>query len=331
VTLHTTSIPRIELAHLPTPFEELEGLGEELGLRLYVKRDDCTGLAFGGNKTRKLEFTLGDALEKQADVLVTTGGLQSNHARQTAAAAATVGLGCHLVLENPLADPPAGYLDSGNRRLFELLGAVVHTAPLGETEARVAEVVAALRAEGHTPYVVPLGASDGIGSMGYALCARELLEDCEDASAHPSHVFLATGSAGTHAGLLLGLRLFEADVQVVGIAVSETAAAKRAKVRDVVARIEAVLGLEESPVDDDEIVVHDAYVGAGYGIPTEEADEAIRRLARCEGLLLDPVYTGKAMAGMLDLIATGALGELRDPVFLHTGGTPALFAYPGTE
>ena len=323
MTLDLSRFPRLTLAHLPTPLEQLERLGRELGSRLFVKRDDCTGLAFGGNKTRKLEF----ALEQGADAIVTSGGLQSNHVRQTAAAAARLGLACHAVLDNPLSDPPPAYEHSGNRLLDELFGAVAHVVAGAEVESRIEELTASLKTEGKTPYVVPLGASDGVGALGYVECARELLVQCEAANVQPSHVFLATGSAGTHGGLLAGLRLLGSHLAVVGVAVSETTEAKRAKVRDLVDQVSHVLGLRESSVDDDDIVVLDEYVGAGYGVPTAAAEAAIRRLARVEGLLLDPVYTGKAMAGMLDLLANRRLEGLCDPIFLHTGGTPALFAY----
>jgi len=328
LTLDLSRFPRVTLAHLPTPLEELEALGRELGTRLFVKRDDCTGLALGGNKTRKLEFTLGHALEEGADTIVTSGGLQSNHVRQTAAAAARLGLACHAVLDNPLADPPPAYRESGNRLLDDVLGAIVHEAEAGEVETRIAELTAQLAAEGHTPYVVPLGASHGIGALGYVDCARELLEQCENANVQPSHVFLATGSAGTHGGLLAGLRLLGSPMQVIGIAVSEDAATKHAKVLDIANQVGEVLALDASPVSDSDVIVFDDYVGDGYGVKTPAADDAIVRLARKEGLLLDPVYTAKAMAGMLDLLATGRVGTVRDPLFLHTGGSPALFAYP---
>ena len=207
----------------------------------------------------------------------------------------------------------------------------MHEVDAGEVDGFIAELEQSLSAEGRRPYVVPLGASDGIGALGYVECARELLAQFDAADIRPSHVFHATGSAGTQGGLLAGLRLLGARIDVVGVAVSETGEAKRAKVRGIVDQVQGVLELPESPVADEDIVVLDDYVGAGYGVPTEEANDAIRRLARTEGLLLDPVYTGKAMAGMLDVLATERPGKLQDPVFLHTGGAPALFAYPRFE
>ena len=324
------TFPRVSLAHLPTPLEAMPASTRALaGPQLFVKRDDCTGLALGGNKTRKLEFALGDALAKGADTILTSGGLQSNHVRQTAAACARLGLGCHAVVANPLARAPAAYRESGNQLLDRLLGAVVHEVPdgAGATEARLAELARALSERGARPYVVPLGASDGIGALGYVECARELVEQCRAADVHPTHVFLATGSCGTHAGLLAGLRLHGSGMQVIGVAVSETASAKRAKVLDVVRQVGDVLGRAAMPVDEGDVVVFGGYVGAGYGLPTEAGAAALERVARAEGLLLDPVYTAKAMAGMLDLLAGGRLRGVRDPVFLHTGGTPALFAY----
>ncbi|MEM9380094.1 MAG: D-cysteine desulfhydrase family protein [Planctomycetota bacterium] len=329
-----TSLPRVPLAHLPTPFEPMDALADRIGapVRLFVKRDDCTGLALGGNKTRKLEFTLADALERRADVLVTSGGTQSNHVRQTAAAAARIGLECHAVLSDPLdaasyeAHPTYGA--TGNRLLDDLIGCVVHEATDATLQERLGEVAGRLEAAGRRPYVVPLGASDGVGSMGYAHCAKELLEQCDRHGVDPSQVVLATGSAGTHAGLLAGLRAAGSAARVVGIAVSETSAAKRSKVRDVLEQMRPRWPVGAPEVSEGDIVVDDRFVGAGYAVPTEEGAAAMRLAARTEGLLLDPVYTAKAMAGLVALVGEGALEDARDVVFLHTGGAPGLFAYP---
>lgn len=328
MTIDLSRFPRVKLAHLPTPLEELETLGRDLDRRIFCKRDDCTGLAIGGNKTRKLEFTLADAIEKGACTIVTSGGLQSNHVRQTAAAAAKLGLACHAVLNNPLADPPAAYRESGNLLLDSLFSVVIHEVEGDQVDAKIAEITASLTGEGRKPYVVPMGASHGIGALGYVECAQELIAQCEDKGIQPSHVFLTTGSAGTHGGFLAGLRLLGSPVQVVGISVSEDAPTKRAKVQDIIDQVAEVMETNVPPVRDNDIVVLDDYVGDGYGVRTEAAEGAIRRLARTEGLLLDPVYTGKAMAGMLDLLENNKLEGVQDPVFLHTGGSPALFAYP---
>ncbi|MCP3918148.1 MAG: D-cysteine desulfhydrase family protein [bacterium] len=321
------SFPRVPLAHVPTRLEELCALGSELGVRTFVKRDDCTGLAFGGNKTRKLEFVLGDALTGGTDSILTCGGIQSNHVRQTAAAAAQLGLPCEAVVANPLSDPGPAYERSGNVLLDELFGAKLHRVDTDdEVEVRLQQLYAEKALAGGRPYLVPLGASNAIGALGYVACAQELLEQCRLQDLAPSHVFVATGSAGTHGGLLAGLRCAGSNLRVVGVAVSETAEAKRVKVRSLVEQVCSVLEAQATVTDDD-IVVRDDWVGPGYGVVTEASEAAIRRLARSEGLLLDPVYTGKAMAGMLALLESRELSEVRDPIFLHTGGAPALFAY----
>ena len=322
--------PRVTLAHLPTPLEEMKSLGRAFGgPRLFVKRDDCTGLAFGGNKTRKLEFALGDARAKGADMIITSGGVQSNHVRQTAAAAASLGLACHAVVVSPLENPSEAYMSSGNLLLDRIFGAELHllAADAAGLDDAASALANELRKEGGTPYVVPLGASYGIGALGYVEAARELLEQCEAAHVQPSHVVLATGSAGTHGGLLAGLRRLGAATQVIGISVSGASEPKRALVRDIVAQTAALFDTDLALADED-IVVRDEWVGPGYGVATAEGLDAIHRVARAEGILLDPVYTGKAMAGMLALLEEGRLGDARDVVFLHTGGGPGLFAYP---
>lgn len=322
--------PRIALAHLPTPLEAAPRLAAAVGAtgRILIKRDDCTGLALGGNKTRKLEFTLGDALARGCDVLVTTGGLQSNHVRQTAAAAARCGLGFHAVVSSPLPDPSAAYRGSGNLLLDGLFGAVIHQVEEAEAEGFVAALVERLQREGRKPCLVPLGASDGIGSLGYVNCAQELLAQAAAMGADIGAVVLCTGSAGTHGGLLSGLRLAGSQIPVVGVSSSEPAAVKVEKVANVCRQVLARLGEAEWPGCGSDIEVSDAYVGQGYGYPTDAADRAIRLAAETEGLVLDPVYTGKAMSGLIDMIAQGRFADGRDIVFLHTGGSPALFAYP---
>ncbi len=321
--------PRVALMQGPTPLHTLPALATLLGIRrIYIKRDDCTGLAFGGNKTRKLEFTFGDACRCGADVVVTTGAWQSNHVRQTAAAAARLGLRCHAVVHSPLQAPTPSYATSGNLLLNHLVGADMHlVADDAAGHARVEDLLRRESIAGARPYFVPLGASDGIGALGYVGCAQELLRQLEAERARPSHIVLATGSAGTHAGLLAGLRAAGSDIAVVGISVSEPAGAKRAKVGRVLDQLAEVGDDASLRVPDSEIIVLDDYVGAGYAVPDEGSDRALRLLASREGILLDPVYTAKAMSGFLDLAEHGKLGVLRDPVFLHTGGAPALFAY----
>lgn len=319
---------RLPLAHLPTPLERLNALtGSPRGVRLFVKRDDCTGLGFGGNKTRKLEFTLGHALAAGATTLITSGAWQSNHVRQTAAAAARTGLNCHVVISDAVGRDTEAYCASGNMLLHSLFGAHLHfAADDGDaTTLRIDRLADEAAARGETPYIVPLGASDGIGSLGYAECARELLAQCAAQSIAPTAIVLATGSGGTHAGLVAGLRMLGSTMRVIGVSVSEPADVKFAKVRGIADAMLDLCGAAQSIVSDADIVVLDDYTGPGYAVPTEAANDAIRTLAAREGLLVDPVYTAKALAGLLDLLERGKLTG--DVIFLHTGGAPALFAY----
>lgn len=316
---------RVMLTHLPTPLEPMSRLSAELGTRLHIKRDDCTGLAMGGNKARKLEYVFAQALAAGHDTVITSGSVQSNHVRQTAAAAAKFGLRCRLVISNPIDCDDAAWLESGNFHLDLLYGAQVDRVLEAESDDALAAIAESERQAGHSVYVIPVGASDGLGSLGYAQCADEMLAQFAAQQLDVSHIVLATGSAGTHAGLLHGLRAAGSDIAVVGISVSEPAAVKCAKVRRVSDEIARVLGVA-SPVPDADIVVHDDYVGGGYAQPSLGAHEAILRLARTEAVLIDPVYTAKAFSGLLDLAGRRALGDTRDVVFLHTGGTPALFS-----
>lgn len=298
------------------------------GVRLFIKRDDCTGLAFGGNKSRKLEYSIGRALAERATALVTASSLQSNHVRQTAAAAARAGLPFHAVVAPALDHFPASHIDSGNLALSAILGAYLHLAADDDSlEESAAAVVRELEANGERPFLIPLGASDGTGSLGYVACALELLDQCASRDISPSAVFTATGSCGTQAGLLAGLRLSGSHIPVVGISVSEPAAVKREKVRACLDSLSETLDRSIACADE-EIIVYDDYTGGGYAHPTDEADQWVRALARSDGLLLDPVYTGKAFAGMADLLRSGRIAARGDVVFLHTGGAPALFADP---
>jgi L-cysteate sulfo-lyase len=322
--------PRLSLGHLPTPLEAMPNLARQLaGPRLFVKRDDNTGLALGGNKTRKLEFALGAALRDGADLVITSGGTQSNSVRQVAAACARLRLPCQCVIANPLKSFGPEYLRTGNVLLDEILGAEIYT--VDDAEGALAHEVDRLaqqaRSQGRRPCVIPVGCSDAVGSLGYVACAAELLAQCWAAAIKPSHVIVATGSAGTQAGLLTGLRLERSDIRVVGIAVSESSAAKRKKVRTVIDELTAHLGVDKEVVADRAIEVLDDYVGAGYAMPSAGTIAAVRLAAAQEGLILDPVYTGKAMAGLIDLVGSKKLAGARDVVFLHTGGSPALFAY----
>ncbi|MEX0645993.1 MAG: D-cysteine desulfhydrase family protein [Parvularculaceae bacterium] len=322
--------PRTPLVHSPTPLEPMTALSKALnGPDLFVKRDDCTGLAMGGNKSRKLEFSLGDALDKGSDLIITSGATQSNHVRQTAAACAKLGLAFRCVIANPLDRSPADYYRTGNVLLDKLFGAEINVASdTDEATARaVKSLVEAAQREGCRSYVVPLGASDAIGSLGYVDCAREILVQCDAFGIAPSHIVVATGSAGTHAGLLVGLRLLGSAIKVIGVAVSGTSTAKEERVRLVAETLTALLRVKRDLISREDIRVLDHYIGGGYAMPAKSTVLTLRLVARTEGLLLDPVYTGKAMDGLIDLVRRNELQIAKDVIFLHTGGSPALFAY----
>lgn len=317
---------RLSLAHLPTPLEPLEHLSRELGgPRIWVKRDDCTGLAGGGNKTRKLEFLLGDALNRGADTVLTTGAVQSNHARQTAAACARSGLRCELFLKEARTGRGESYRHSGNVLLDRILGAKVNILPGGvSAETTMEERAETLRREGRRPYTIPTGGSNAVGALGYVECACELSAQANAMGLEIDAVVHASASHGTQAGLAVGLAIAGAEAQLLGVGVSGSADQARTNVERLAAATCEHLG---SPLRFAQIEVDDRFVGEGYGIPTPEGSAAIQLLARLEGLLLDPVYTSKAMAGIVELVREGRFGDDEDVVFLHTGGWPALFAY----
>jgi D-cysteine desulfhydrase family pyridoxal phosphate-dependent enzyme len=324
--MHLDDFPRIPLAHLPTPLENAPRLGAAIGLpRLRVKRDDATGLAMGGNKARKLEYLLADAVAKGADVLFTTGGVQSNHARMTAAAACKLGLRSELFLCDP---EPA--LAQGNLLLDRLFGATVHFIPglsLSAMYDRMEQRAAELRARGHRPYIIPVGGSTPLGSLGYVRAVRELAEQCRAQELRVDAMAVATGSTGTLSGILLGARLFMPETRVYGISVSPVAAAGKRKTAQIVGEAAALLGLDWSPCPED-VSLWDDWLGPAYGVATPEGLEVIELAARTEGYLLDPVYTGKALAGTRGLAERGELHPDETVVFWHTGGAPALFAFP---
>lgn len=304
------------------------------GPRLWVKRDDATGLAGGGNKVRKLEYLLAEAMEQGADVVLTPGALQSNHARQTAAACARLGLACELFLDDPLPDAEPSYAVSGNVLLDRVLGATVHEVPTPEDfalsnaglEARMAERAAELRSEGRRPYTIPLGGSTGLGALGYVHAAHELAAQCSERAIRPDAVVLATSSGATHVGLATGLRQLGWPTRVIGVCVAGDEALIRRRSAVVAAELTA-LGVDAVRADDLEIDAD--HLGPGYGRPAPATADAIRLAGATEALLLDPVYTGKAMAGLLARVRDGDLRGARDVVFLHTGGWTALFAYGG--
>ncbi len=319
---------RFPLAHLPTPLEPMQRLSDALGgAELWIKRDDQTGLATGGNKTRKLEYLIADALARSADVVLTVGAAQSNHCRQTAAAAARAGLECVLVLRG---EPVPRENWSGNLLLDDLLGARFWWT--GDEDPGVVLEAAgeAERAAGRRPYIIPLGGSNAVGASAYALAFQELWDQiAAEGLASFDRVVLATGSGGTQAGLVVGAKACGYEGQVLGVSVFRTAEYLCEAVTSLLAPIAAHLDLklEFGP---EAVHVDGGYLGAGYGILTDGGRSAIRQVARLEGILLDPVYTGKAMAGLLDLVRRGEIGAGEKVLFWHTGGTPALFVHaPG--
>ena len=326
--MHLSRFPRVALAHLPTPIEHLTRLSEALGgPAIFVKRDDCTGLATGGNKTRKLEFLMADAQAQGADTVITQGAVQSNHARQTAAAAARLDMHCELLFENRIADPDDTYLNSGNVFLDRLYAAKIHHYAGGaDMNAAMEQRAEALREQGRSPYVIPGGGSNPIGALGYVNCALELLHQANSQSLRIDHILHATGSAGTQAGLVTGLQACHAGIPVLGIGVNAPRDVQEQRVYELAATTAELVGAPGCVARED-VVANCDYVGEGYGIPTEGMREALKLLARLEGLLFDPVYSGKALAGMIDLVRRGEFTRGQNLMFLHTGGSAALFGY----
>lgn len=327
--------PRFPLAALPTPLQEVPRLREALGgparcPRLFVKRDDLTGLAFGGNKARKLEFLIAEALRQNATTVITTGAAQSNHARMTAAAASAAGLRCVLVLTaNTM--PPAM---TGNLLLDHVLGAEVHLVPasddpklpFGADAEKVEELVGTLTAAGERPYVIPVGGSSAFGALGYVAGTLELAAQLAERQITPDCLYFASGSRGTQAGLTLGAKAVSATYELRGIAVSGGEAEKIVRASRVANEAAAILGINVH-VEKHEVPTDQDYIGTAYGVPTPACLEAIALVARAEGILLDPVYSGKAMAALIDHVRTGRVRARETVVFLHTGGAPALFAH----
>ncbi|HEY8601153.1 MAG TPA: D-cysteine desulfhydrase family protein [Thermomicrobiales bacterium] len=323
--------PRVRLATLPTPLHEAPRLRRALGgdehcPRILIKRDDLTGLAFGGNKARKLEFLVADALRQGATRLITAGAAQSNHARMTAAAARLAGLDVSLVLTTPAA-PPA---PQGNLLLDRLLGADIHFVPTGTSEdTAMAELAETQRATGERPYVIPVGGSNAIGTFGYVAATLEIVEQLQSLGLAPQRLYYANGSRGTQAGLVLGQKMFSAPYAVHGIGVSGGDEIKRVRALQIANEASALLD-SAIRLSDDDLLNDDDQIGPGYGVPTAACLEAIDLLARNEAIFLDPVYSAKAMAGLIGDIRQGQIAAAETIIFLHTGGTPALFAHAET-
>lgn len=325
--MHLARFPRVFLAHLPTPLERLDRLSKELGgPEIWIKRDDCTGLAGGGNKTRKLEFLLGEALACGADTLVTQGAVQSNHVRQTAAAAAAHRLDCEIILEARTGSTAPDYLGNGNVLLDQLFGAKLRTVTGGtDMNAELEATADMVRARGGNPYVIPGGGSNAIGALGYADCAREIVVQADELDLPIGRIVTATGSAGTHAGLVAGLAVLGADIPVLGIGVRAAKAKQEANVLKLARETAALLGHEDR-VTADMVEADCDYVGEGYGLIDQGVIDALKLAARTDGLVLDPVYSGKAMKGLIALAGKGRF-EDETVVFLHTGGAQGLFGY----
>ena len=330
--MNYTQFPRRPYLNGPTPIEAMPSLSSALGgkVNLYVKRDDLLPGAAGGNKTRKLEFCIADAMEKGADTIITCGAVQSNHCRLTAAWSAKEGLDCHLVLEERV---EGSYKKdaSGNNFLFELLDVKSIRVVDGGSDmaAEMTKTADALSGKGKKPYIIPGGASNAIGAMGYAVCAEETMQQLNAIGLEIEHIIVPSGSAGTHAGMVVGMTGVNANIPVSGVNVSRPKEVQEEIVYALAQELAAKLGVKTG-VNREDIVCFDQYVGPGYSIPTDAMVEAVKLFAKHEAILLDPVYTGKEAAGFIDLVRKGHFREGSNVLFLHTGGSPALFAYLDT-
>lgn len=324
------ALPRTPLAHTPTPIEKLNNLSAVLGGgALYVKRDDCTGLAMGGNKARQLEYYFGEALQQNADTVLITGAVQSNFVRMAAAAAAKLDLDCHIQLEERVGDAGADYRQSGNVLLDRILGATIHTYPKGEDEdgadANLKMIADELRSTGRQPYIIPLAPGHPpLGALGYVRAAEEILDQLGDLEDEIDHIFVASGSGSTHAGLLFGLRSLNWLKPVIGVCVRRNRALQHDRISNRCREVAELLDMD-NPVTSEDIRITDETFAPGYGKLNDQTLEAIDLCARREGLLLDPVYTGKSMAACLKHVRN--IEKSQSTLFIHTGGTPGLFGY----
>jgi L-cysteate sulfo-lyase len=326
--MHLARFPRVRLFPAPTPLERLDNLTKALGgPEIWIKRDDCTVVATGGNKVRKLEWLIGEAREQGASHIVTQGAVQSNHVRQTAAVARKFGMACTALLEHRIDTNDRDYLGSGNVLLDKLFGCRIEYRPGGiDMNAEAEKKGEELRAAGEKTYVIPGGGSNRVGALGYVSCAQELMQQVDEMGLKIDRIVTATGSAGTHAGLVVGLEGTNANIPVLGIGVRLPRDRQEANVHRLAEATADYVGIKGG-IRRETIVANCDYVGEGYGIPTRGMGEAVKMLAQEEGILLDPVYSGKAMAGMIDLIRKGELKAGERVVFLHTGGAVGLFGY----
>ncbi|SCY58514.1 D-cysteine desulfhydrase [Desulfoluna spongiiphila] len=330
--MNFTKFPRRGYLQGQTPIEPMKNLSKALGgkVNLFIKRDDLLPGASGGNKTRKLDFCIADAIEKGADTIITCGAIQSNHCRLTASWAAKEGLECHLVLEERV---KGSYKEdgSGNNFLFELLGVKTKRVVEGGSNmmAEMEKTAAELKAAGKKPYIVPGGASNPIGALGYAACAEEMMDQLNTMGLSIDHVVVPSGSAGTHAGMVVGMVGTNAGIPVHGIDVSKPAADQEPGVYKLAQDTAELLGIKGG-IERDAVKCYGEYVGPGYSLPSDDMVEAVKLFAAEEAILLDPVYTGKVAAGLIGLVRKGAFPEGANVLFLHTGGSPALYAYLDT-
>lgn len=326
--MHLARFPRVRFFPTPTPLEKLDNLSRYLGgPEIWIKRDDCTVVATGGNKVRKLEWLAGEAVAQGADHLITQGAVQSNHVRQTAAVARRLGMKCTALLEHRVETNDRDYLNSGNVLLDRLFDCAIEYRPPGlDMNAEAEAKGQAVREAGGKPYVIPGGGSNRVGALGYVSCAQELMQQVDEMGLRIDRIVTATGSAGTHAGLVVGLQGCNANVPVLGIGVRNPKDRQEAAVHKLAEATAEYVGVAGG-IPRSAVEANCDYIGPGYGQPTEGMKEAVQLLARLEGVLLDPVYSGKAMAGLIDLARKGAFARNERVVFLHTGGAVGLFGY----
>ena len=318
-----STIPRIRLCLLPTPIIPLKRLTKHLGgSNIFIKRDDLTGIAFGGNKNRKLEFLLADAKKKGADVIVTEGALQSNHCLQTATCSAKLGFKCELVLSGE--DPE---VITGNLLLDQILDVRIHRVRDGaERKALMKEVEEELQVNGKKPYIIPTGGSTRVGALGYLNCISEIDQQSKELGIGFDYFIHSTGSGGTQSGVLIGKELYYPELEVLGINVGEPKERLKGIIKEIIKEFTEEWGLDVT-IKDDMIKILDGYYGEGYGIPNQEMIDAVKLIAKLEGVFLDPVYTGKAMVGLIDLVKTKVIPKDTNVLFLHSGGGPSIFSY----
>jgi len=324
-TINDCTLPTVNLGFFPTPIHELKTLSKKLGgPQIFIKRDDLTGLALGGNKIRKLAFILGDALQQGADTIITAGASQSNHCRQTAAAAARLQLDCHLLLGG---EAPPQY--QGNLLLDKLFGSHIHWSGKHRKGEDIPQLIATLKAQNKQPYCVPYGGSNELGAMGFIQASEELARQTQASAIKISHLIFASSSGGTHAGLMLGKQLLDAPYQVIGINIDKDESGERSFADTIITLANQTARFINQPehFSQDDLNLNHNYTGNGYGVIGEREKQAIALLAQTEGILLDPVYTGRAMGGLIDMIQRGELTRKDTVLFWHTGGAPALFAY----